>query len=365
LSAEYKLIARSAAGAKQADVRDFLWLSYSKRRRKAGLLRFALSGRHSLAEALARDWQLEVWRRNRTLGIEWYCDFYALFADTSEATDKLKVCTYQAPGQMSLLARRDVAWKAGTAGRTAFAGQPGETVMKTLVAYNATALATTGAGRVFDGTFPGQTITVEADGAGGNGVDWACAWANLLDNLGELARIAGGDFDLIKTGPAAWEFRWYAGQRGVDRSSTVIFSTTFGNMIDPTYEQIQSDERTVAIVGGSGEGAARVVETRTGVDWAADRSSELFVDRRSDTDLAVLDAAGDDKLDGYRAREKYGFKVEQTLGSAYGRHYCVAGAVGDRVTVRQDSRTAVQVIDWVDVGYGAQHEQINVVMADP
>src|SRR5690606_30648784 len=138
-----------------------------------------------------------------------------------------------------------------------------ETVMKALVTYNATSSGTTADGRIRNVATGGLTITVEADGGGGNTVDWYCAHDHLLETLQKLARIAGGDFDLIKTAATTWDFKFYDGQRGTDRSSSVIFSLDHGNMARPRYQIDRREERTVAIVGGGGEGDDRTFVTRT------------------------------------------------------------------------------------------------------
>ncbi|MCC6192255.1 MAG: hypothetical protein IT318_24755 [Anaerolineales bacterium] len=364
MAAEYKLIARNASGVKQFHVFDFLWLAYSKRRRRPGLLRFGLPGDHPLVAELADDWQLEVHRRDVALGLGWYKDFEIFFKDQHEEHPLLPGFEGGGPGQLSLLARRIVAWKAATANRSAFTAVAAETIMKTLVQYNATASATTGAGRQFDGTWPDKTITLQADGGGGNVKDWSCAWDPLLDTLEQLARIAGGDYDLVKTGPTTWQFRWYTGQRGSDLTAganAVTFSTAFGNMVEPTYDLVRSEEATVAIVGGAGEGSGRLIRTRTGADYTASRKSELFVDKRSDSANNVLDAAGDAALDRVRARQQYGFKVRQTPACAYGLHYAAGGVLGDKVNARFRDHVAAQVIDGVNIAYTPEAPTLQTV----
>ena len=87
-----------------------------------------------------------------------------------------------------------------------------EYVAKELVKYNLTSSGTTGDARARTVTITG--VSIQADAGTGNTISFKCAWRNLLASIQEVAQIGGGDFDLIKTGTQAWEFRWYNGQRG-------------------------------------------------------------------------------------------------------------------------------------------------------
>ena len=140
--------------------------------------------------------------------------------------------------------------------------------------YNAAASATTGNGRKRDGAIAG--LTVQADITAGNTLDWRCHGKNLLETLQELALVGGGDFDLIPSSPTAYEFRWYAGQRGADRTATVTFAMPLGNMAEPALPTL--DQRTVAAVL-AGEGGDRDYVTRTGTNTAGN-DNELYVDAK-------------------------------------------------------------------------------------
>lgn len=250
--AEYVLVIRSPAGAKLAEVDDYHWLGYRRVVNDPGVLKFRLDGDNKAVDLLSHNSQVEVRRRVAEHGIAWHVDFYGLFQWPKRQTTEHDVFEAVCPGQLSMLGWRHVAWAAGTANRSKFTGVAAETIMKTLVQYNATSDATVANGRKREGAVTG--ISIEADSARGTVRDWGCAHANLLKTLQELALVGGGDFDLIKTGAQAWEFRFYPGQRGTDRSATVLFSLGYGNMANPTYSYDRTQEATVAIVGGQGEG---------------------------------------------------------------------------------------------------------------
>lgn len=349
MAAEYKLRLFTSAGVLQAEVTDFLKVAYTKAINAPGLATFQLNADHNAIALLSNRSQIEIWRRNRALDLDWYCDFYGLFLDQLRQEPQLPLFTAYCPGQMWLLGTRHVLWYARTSNRSRFASVAAETVLKTLVVYNAGASATTGNGRLRTGTITG--ISNQADGSGGNTISWSCAWKNLLEELQDIARVAGGDFDLIKTGAATWQFRWYTGQRGTDRSATVIFATSRGNMANPIYRYSRIAEKTVALAAGQGDGSARETAIRTGDDYAASNDVEVFVDARNVPvgDTAGLQAAADEALDENQAREDFGFDVLQTQSCAYGVHYCIDGDIGDLVTARYLALSATLKIIGVTV----------------
>ena len=367
MAADYRVLARSTAGVKIGDITDFLWLAYTKLLGLPGLLKLGLPAGHRLIPLLAQDCQLEVWRRNLAIGLPWYVDFFAFFLGRQESNSGGQdFYTAVGPGQLDLLDRRIVAWYAGTNLRSDFVAAKGETVMKNLVSYNAGANATIVNGRLADGTFGGKTITIQADAAGGNSIDISAAWLPLLTTLQKVALKAGGDYDLIKTGPTTWDFRWYVTRRGVDRHLTVNFATNFGNMVDPSYTADHSKEVTVVVVGGPGLLSARQIVTRTGVAYSAANKLEAFLDDRGDNSVAQFNTAGDAALFAGQFRDAFAFTTRQTPGCAYGLHYAVGGALGDLVTVRRNAyQSGVQKLMGATVAYAPDGaETIDLTLLD-
>src|SRR4051794_24458973 len=101
---DYKIILRSPAGIKQAEITDFLELGYQKRIWEPGLLQLKLLGSHKDLPYFVNNAQVEVWRRNLDFGIDWYCDFQGLHRkeifETVKTTDYF---TAVCPGQMTIL----------------------------------------------------------------------------------------------------------------------------------------------------------------------------------------------------------------------------------------------------------------------
>lgn len=324
-AANYYLNVYDLAGDLRAVVTDFTSLSYTRRVNAAGMLTMTLRGDHPLPAAIQDKWQVEVWRKpaEGTFGRD-FVGMYRMgeYYHGDNGPKAVLTC----PGLMSMLGWRIVAWYANTANRSAFTAQPAETIMKTLVSYNAGSGATTGNGRLRTGTIAG--LTVESDGGGGNSLDWYCAYENLLETLQKLAPIAGGDFDVVKTAADAWQFRFYSGQLGTDRTASVYFGVGLGNMANPQYKEIRIEEKTAAIVGGQGEDNSRAIVVRSGPDYSAANDIEMFEAAPDVGSEDGLEARGDAALDEQRAERSLAFDVLQTPATTYGVHY----SLGDRVS---------------------------------
>lgn len=325
---DHQLRLSDTSGVLQYILTDYLWLSYTKTVNYPGIAQFGLSGDHPAISDLADKWKVEILRRDADNYIPWTSEFEGLYREPEQAGVNPGEFAAIVPGCMSMLDWRVVAWPAGTSNRSYFTSAKAETIMKTLVNYNAGSPATLANGRIRTGTITG--LSVEADSALGNTLNWYCAGKPLLKELQELAQVAGGDYDLVRTGANAYQFRWYTGQRGTDRSASVIFAIDRGNMGSPYFRIKRLQERTVAIVAGQGEGSDRDFVVRTGANYSAGNDIEDFVDARNVAlgDTSGLNAAGDKELATAEAVEEFGFDVLQTPSSLYGLHYFF----GDLVT---------------------------------
>lgn len=350
MTTQYQLRIYSRTGAIQHVVTDMLALSYQREVNGAGLLVFDLAASHRAIADLQLDSQVEVWRRNPEQGIDWYCDFWAFWRGEQRRAGADGERRYRAfcPGQMDLLARPVVGYSSETADRAVFAAVAAETIIKTLVRYNATADGSLADGRVRQAMERG--IVLQGDAGRGNVLSVACAWRRLLDVLRDVAEVGGGDFDLVKFGATQWELRWYPGQLGTDRRASVIFALNWGNIANPVLTRDHMAERTVAIVGGQGQEDLRTIVTRTGANYDATYNLvETFVDQRQLTTTAALQAAGDRELSEAQTRDGLEFDVLQAPQSLYGRHYflgdLVTGVVEGVAAYKQIARVAVSLGD--------------------
>ncbi len=372
MAPEYKIRLYTPAGVLAAEFSDPAYLSYTKQVNTAGGLRFQLLAAHGAAQYLVDKAQIQVWRQNLNIGrdalgnvvaMPWQVDFYGLVRDTDEqqlrpGTD---VIVADCPGVLSMLDWRYIMWAAGTANRSTFTSVKAETLIKLLVQYNITASATTAAGRKADGTMTAPvSISIQTDGLGGNTLGtWANAWDNLLGDLQAIAKVAGGDFDLVQTTATNYEFRWYAGQRGTDRrtgSAQLTFSTAAGNIALPRLQRLHSKVRTSAVVAGADSGAARATTNRTGNGYSSSNNVEMFVDARNLSVGASLDAEGDSRLAENRLKEIFTFDVKQQPSCYYGLHY----TVGDLVKVQYKTYMATHKIIKADVAWDTAGEDVNI-----
>jgi hypothetical protein len=337
--ADYYLNVYDTSGDLQAVVTDFTSLSYLRKVNAPGLLQVGLRGDHPLLAVISDKWQVQVWRKPE--GGVFARDFSGLARQINFSYENQSQAALTCPGLMSMLPWRVVAWYANTANRSKFTAAKVETIMKTLVSYNAGASATTGNSRLRTGTITG-----------------------LLESLQKLAAIGGGDFDLVQTAVDAWQFRWYTGQLGTDRTASVIFGMERGNMANPQYEVLWTGEKTVAIVGGKGEDAARTMAIRTGTNYAAGNDIEMFLNATECDTAAGLQAKGDAALRENQAKETFSFDVLQTPKTTYGTHYLL----GDLVTaVNPFNGTSISLkVDEVKIDIsGDGKEKIDVKMATP
>ena len=200
--ANYQVRLYNATGTLQDVLTDFTGLSYHLEVNKPGQAILELSGAHSAVSLLADKWKIEIDRKDESNEIDWTTVFSGLYRDTYQ--DGINPGEFYGTflGNLHILDWRVIAWAADVTNRSAFSAAKAETIMKTLVNYNITSLATTGNSRLVDGTTgtSDPTITVQTDGANGNTLDWYCQGKRLLEQLQNLAEVGGGDFDLVKTG---------------------------------------------------------------------------------------------------------------------------------------------------------------------
>lgn len=345
--AEHRLDIYSAAGVLreqivgQADPDNrggFLDLAYTSRVNETGLLTVTFDAEAAALAALEHRGQVEAYRRDTDNGIAWRCEFAGLYLDQERRYTDHGEFTATCPGLLWLLATRYVLYYAGTTNRSTFSNKRAETIMKTLVDYNASANATVANGRL---RTPGSLgVTVEADGGGGNVVSIGCSWDNLLATLQKLASTGGGDYNLVKTAATTWEFRWYAGQLGTDRSADVTFALEYGNMRNPVYRKARTKEATVVIVAGRGLGDERTLRIRTGGAYSAANDIEKFVQANMLSAPDSLDAEGDRSLAEMAAEDEFDFTVMQSGAKLYGRDYFL----GDLVKAKYETVEATRKI---------------------
>ena len=368
MGVQYRVDIANAAGTKIDEITDFRRVAVARQILKPGRIDVELPASHRAIASLSDKCGIRVYRRWAEQGIDWYALHEGLFRDEVYETleDSQQIYTLVAPGPLSILGWSANAYPADTANKTSWSSVRAETIMKNLVTNNATSAATTGNGRdrtrLSSGTLNGLTLTVQSDAAGGNLLSYTSARGNLLSELEAVWDAgAGGDFDLIRTGPTTYEFRFYAGQRGTDRTATVTFAETFGTMGRPKLVRSRAGEATVAIAAGQGQKARRAIAVRTGTNYSTANDIERVVDGRQAATTAALQAAGDAALTKWRSRAQLSFTPLQTPARLLDRDYFL----GDRVASSYANTTFTHQV-WAD-----QHtytpkdgEQVGITLRD-
>ena len=348
MSEVWQVQLKSLAGALTNIVDAYDSFTYTKRVNSTGgwALRYAKHANETQTAFETRcglwvlDAQVEFWQTNDTPVIAWRKDFEGLvrWQRWYVRVDGALVFEVGGRGYNDLLARRIVYAAAGST--HAAWSSAAETAMKDVADYQcgpsaAVARQTTG-------------LTIEADAAGGNTITLKRAYRNVLEVLQEMAVLGDGDFAVVGTGAATYEFRYYNGQLGTDRSATVIFALERGNMASPSLSISRQDEVNVAYVGGQGEGAERAIVERSDAGLIADSTwnrCERFVHATNETTTAGLNSAGDRALDEGKPKYELSFNTLQTPGCMYGLHYFL----GDLVTARFLNYSATKKIAGVSI----------------
>jgi hypothetical protein len=204
--------------------------------------------------------------------------------------------------------------------------------MSRIVEYNCTSATDTS--RIRPATSSGKisglyTINIEAVSGLGNTISYYCAYDNVLAALQNVQPITGGDFDLVKTAAATFEFRWYLGQLGTNKTTTLFFALDRGNMANPVFVDDRANERTVSIVAGRGEELNRYVITRTSTNYSvAARAFETYSNASNASTVEEMRGIGNGDLFEKRATRSFSFNALQAPNAYYGIHYFL----GDLVT---------------------------------
>ncbi len=198
-----------------------------------------------------------------------------------------------------------------------------------------------------------EHLAIQADANDGTVITIDMGWRRLLEAIKEVAASsaeAGTDiyYDVIKNSAGKLELRTYSGQRGTDRSATVVLSTERGNLAEPKLTRSYVNAANRAIVGGTGQEIWRnVVEVPNTAQ--VNNSPWGYVKEHLHTCSAETIAAAIRYGDAYLSLNANKISLTgtpvDTPGTAYGTHY----GWGDKISIEFLGYVAAVRIDLVRV----------------
>jgi len=262
--------------------------------------------------------------------------------------------TLSARGAACLLERRIVKYTAGSAqaSKTDYA----DDMMRDVVRENFGSGA--GSGRDWS-----SNLSVEADVSLAPSVSKSFAWRNVRNVLDDLCEASAQNaapvrlfYDIPHETGTGFVFRIYTGQRGTDRRTLMTLDSAAGDVQDARLARDYAGEKTYAIVGGQGEGAARTlvyVEDTTRYDGSPFARKEIFVDARNYTSSTGMSDEGAAAL--YDARRLVTFAGRINTGAyEYGKDW----EFGDRLYVTHESLRVDCIVHSVTINLAGGRETI-------
>lgn len=222
-----------------------------------------------------------------------------------------------------------------------FTAQKAETIIKTLVSFNAGPTATPA--RVL------PNLVIEADSARGATITTQARYQALSDMLEEVLTFDGGGYEVLYvTGPTNMhQFRYIA---PTDRSASVFFDLEFESVSSQNWIQSDIDMRNALYVGGQGEGVNRLIVGVGPVTSGLDRR-EAFVDARDLSTVDAVTARGNAILEQMIEDNRFTATLYERGSFRYGTHFFL----GDIVTLQNrkwnlnvQSRVISATLTWTD-----------------
>lgn len=382
-------------GRRVSNPGGLIGLFYYKRLRTPGQSTIRIDGLDNRVSLLnldnsgTLDSQIEFWRRDLFGGAAyeawlttlpsykldssmpgWYKDFevfhrYHEFDQDQEGLDQF---TSRGSGYNVLLEAEPIRYAANSI-YTSKSGAT-ETVIKEYVDENVGPSATSPP-RDRSGVMPG--LTIQANSATGNTWSGARANKNLLDVCKELAEFGPGDYMIVGTGAATFEFQWADQYWGSDKrlgntagNPPVVFAAEYGTATNIRYIYNRLNEVNTVDVLGVGKAGDRVVVTQTSGTESDSPWNTRSVAREQNNEwnTTILQDKADETLNRQRAKRVFRFDALQTQGLRYGRDWDMGDLVtlvyrgqqvdqkiiGVRVTLDSDGKEVVrpEVEDWLE-----------------
>jgi len=377
MTVNYQVRLKDHNGTVAAIFVDWKVLTFNHEVNTVSTANLSINGEDDRISLFLPDYQIEVWRADKDIGLDWYIEWEGLCRTTTLKYDDDGQATFTAyaSSYLSLLKRRHIMYYAGTT-FTSKSGI-GETVMKSFVIQNCTSIASTGLGRIGNGEFPG--FSVEPDYHRGTTWEGERSFKNLLTVVDDIALKTGIYYDVIGYGDALFQFMAYDEQRGENRTTDgvsaitglnsygnvpVVFSQEFGNMGNPLLTKDRGNEINRVFVLGQGQGTDRQVIFRSNNDAIVESPWNLIESTKSATSqstVSALNDVGDAVLEENQPQKKLDFDMLQLKSLYYGKDY----TWGDRITASFSGENFNKLIVGANITVSARDmENINIKFGD-
>lgn len=319
----YELIWYTHEGVRKGVIQAFTSLEYVKTQNSIGFMIVNLPRKLIPYSQFSVGDIFEIWReKDGVLSLQnetaYFLQNWEFYAD-ADGREFIRLIASDANW---LLDTAIVYAAAGSADAT-MTGIPDD-LMKAIVNKQLGTTATAGRGKITVAT----TVS-----AGGVSITKEFAYRNVLTVLQELADTANKNgvylaFDVVRTGPGAFMFQTFSGQRGANHGRTSgdprLVGKKYGNLSEASFGTYHADERNWVLVGGQGEDAARTVVERSDtvrMGMSKWNRREYFKDSRDDSTTAALEADGDAALEEFKPKQRLTGTLHDTPGMQYGIHY--------------------------------------------
>lgn len=210
-------------------------------------------------------------------------------------------------------------------------------------------------------------LTIEASASRGATVKGSARFDVLYDLLKGLANASANagsplGFTIVQSGTSL-QFKCYT---PTDRSGVVRMDIANNKLTETTYS-LAAPKATRTIVGGSGDGTARVFQERSSytslqAETAWSRRIEQFVDARDSNDATTLATNGDSVLatDG-KAQITATVRPSDDQTMLFGQHYFL----GDTVTVVVGSYELAAVVTEVGISVADDGVRLACTIGEP
>lgn len=334
MAATYELEILSGVGVPLARTMQYHMLDYARTVNGVGALSLVINKQNADWDWFEKDHQIRIWRSvsgsapTLDMSTSW-------FVGARERVDTEGVYIIDARDATSLLARRIVAYDAGTSytSKTNFA----DDMMKEIVRENMGTSATDTARQ-----WSTARWLVQGDRGAAPSITKAFTRRNVLAILQDIAAASAINgtylaFDVIAyITEYTFVFRTYTGQRGTDQrisnGGAFILSMEAGTLANARYKEDWRDEATVVYAGGQGLADDRVVQsaenaTRSSISPFG-RTEDFYNALSAGLDTSAVLSAAESELRRKRPRRIFTGEITEQSQLRYGVDY----HLGDYVT---------------------------------